>query len=213
LSISIVLTYYGQPLMLAEQARIWGTYAVSPEVIVVDDGSPVPAEPQALSLGYRVRLDIPWHQDGARNLGAHVASGEWLLFLDIDHAISAGELGKLYDLLPSLPTGAAFRPARRLVDGAYSLSPAANIWLIRRDDFWRVGGYDERLCGTYGTDLEFRPRLQRTLREAALPIWLDVYRSCNIADAATDGLDRTVVQPPKLAGSPVNLAFSWARVW
>jgi glycosyltransferase involved in cell wall biosynthesis len=211
--LSIVLTFYGQPAMLAEQARIWRDYPAGVEVIVVDDGSAVPAEPQAGSSGYRVEVDIPWHQDGARNLGARMATGEWLLLLDIDHAISACELSRLLALLPMLPPGTAFRPNRRLVDEAYRLTPAANIWLIRRKDFWRVGGYDERLCGHYGTDLEFRPKLKRTLRERVLPVVLDVYRRDNIADATTAGLDRTVVQPPRLKGPRKVVGFPWSRAW
>jgi glycosyltransferase involved in cell wall biosynthesis len=211
--LSLVLTYYGQPAMLAEQARIWATYADCPEIIVVDDGSPVPAQPQARSAGYRVGVDIPWHQDGARNLGAHVAAGEWLLLLDIDHTISAGELAKLQALLPTLPKRTAFRLSRQLVDKAYRLAPAANIWLLRRKDFWRVGGYDERLCGHYGTDLEFRPRLRKALAEVNLPVMLDVYRKQNIPDAATAELDRTVVAPAKLKGPPKVLGFKWSRAW
>lgn len=209
--LSIVLTYYNQPLMLSEQARIWRDYPEGVEVIVVDDGSAVPAKAEGCAI-YRVTKDIPWHQDGARNLGAHVAAGEWLLFLDIDHIIPATELETLLELLPVLPAGCAFRPARRLVDGSYRLARAANIWLIRKADFWRVGGYDERLCGAYGTDLEFAPRLRRTLGERDLPVVLDVYRAENIADAATLGLDRRVVQPPRLSGPPVVLGFEWSRV-
>lgn len=209
--LSIVLTYYGQPAMLAEQARLWRDYPAGVEVIVVDDGSDVPAQAEGCSI-YRVAQDIPWHQDGARNLGAHVATGDWLLLLDIDHAIRASELRRLLGLLPRLPSGAAFRPRRRLVDGAYPLQRAANIWLIRREDFWRVGGYDDRLCGSYGTDLEFRPRLRRTLREEQLPITLDVYRAENVEDASTRGLDRTVVPPPRLDGPPVVLDFEWSRI-
>lgn len=209
--LSIVLTFYGQPSMLAEQARIWRDYPDGVEVIVVDDGSAVPAEAEGCSI-YRVAKDIPWHQDGARNLGAHVANGEWLLFLDIDHAISGAEVGRLLKLLPMLPGKSAFRPRRRLVDGAYGLARAANIWLIRKGDFWRVGGYDERLCGHYGTDLEFRPRLRRVLTERDVPVVLDVYRSGNVADASTQGLDRTVVKPPRLSGAPKVLGFEWSRV-
>jgi predicted glycosyltransferase involved in capsule biosynthesis len=197
--------------MLAEQARIWRDYSAGVEVIVVDDGSALPAQADGCSV-YRVTKDIPWHQDGARNLGAHVARGDWLLFLDIDHAISAAELGRLMDLLPMLKAGRAFRPRRRLVDEAYALARAANIWLLRKADFWKVGGYDERLCGSYGTDLEFRPRLRRTLVEERLPVTLDVYRDRNVPDATTSGLDRTVVSPPRLEGPPVVLGFEWDRV-
>lgn len=209
--LSLVITYFNQPAMLAEQERTWRDYPAGVEVIVVDDGSAVPAQAEGCSI-YRVSKDIPWHQDGARNLGAHVAEGEWLLFLDIDHAISAAEVGRLLKLLPMLPRKSAFRPLRKLVDGAYSLSRAANIWLIRKSDFWRVGGYDERLCGHYGTDLEFRPRLRRVLAEMDVPVTLDVYRRSNVPDASTQGLDRAVVKPKKLAGPPKVLGFEWSRV-
>jgi hypothetical protein len=209
--LSIVLTYYNQPLMLSEQARIWRDYPDGVEVIVVDDGSAIPAKAESCAI-YRVAEDIPWHQDGARNLGAHVALHEWLLLLDIDHVLPAVEARRLLGLLPLLSDGCAFRPRRRLVDDAYPLARAANIWLIRREDFWRVGGYDERLCGSYGTDLEFRPRLKRTLVEERLPITLDVYREGNVADAMTRGLDRKVVKPPRLEGPRKVLGFAWSRV-
>lgn len=211
--LSLVVTYYNQPAMLAEQARIWASYKADPEIIVVDDGSAVPAAAQPRSVGYRVTQDTPWHQDGARNLGAHVATGEWLLFLDIDHAICADELAKVLDMLPKLAANTAYRPLRRLVDLAYPLKPAANIWLIRRADFWRIGGYDERLCGHYGTDQEFIPRVRRTLAVTDLAVTLDVYRRANIPDAATAGLDRSVVIPPKLSGPPKVLGFEWSRAW
>lgn len=209
--LSLIVTYYNQPAMLAEQARIWRDYPDGIDVIVVDDGSAVPARADGCAI-YRITKDIPWHQDGARNLGAHVATGEWLLFLDVDHTLPAVEARRMLGLLPMLDSGCAYRPRRRLIDDAYSLDRAANIWLMSREDFWRVGGYDERLCGNYGTDLEFRPRLRRTLREVDLPVVLDVYRSRDIADAATQGLDRKVVSPRRFSGPPGVLGFEWTRI-
>lgn len=209
--LTIIITYYSQPKMLARQAAEWKGYPGGIEIVVVDDGSRIPAQAEGCSI-YRVTEDIPWHQDGARNLGAHVATGEWLLFLDIDHVLPAEAAPALQGRLRGLRHGAAFRPARRLASAAHGLNPAANIWLVRREDFWRVGGYDERLCGSYGTDLEFRPRLCRHLKVLPAPVTLDVYTRDVIPDAATDGLDRTVVKPPKLLGPPVVLGFDWVRV-
>lgn len=98
-----------------------------------------------------------------------------MLFLDIDHVIRREELDKLLSLLPATPRGMAYKPERRLVSGAYKLKHAANIWAIRRMEFWKVGGYDERLCGHYGTDQEFIPRLRRRLNVETIPVTLDVY--------------------------------------
>lgn len=209
--LTIVVPYYNQPGMLAAQARAWRDYPAGVEVIVVDDGSAVLAAADGCAI-YRIDEDIPWHQDGARNLGAHVATGEWVLLLDIDHVLSGAELRRLLGLLPRLPGGVAYRPRRRLVATGRALGRARNIWLMRREDFWRVGGYDERLCGAYGSDLEFRPRVQRHLQEQDLGLTLDVYTAAEIADAATPGLDRKVVAPPRLAGPPEVLGFAWRRV-
>jgi glycosyltransferase involved in cell wall biosynthesis len=212
--LSVIVTYYNQPQMLAVQCEAMAGYPPDVELIVVDDGSEHQAidvpRPAGVSV-YRVKKDIPWHQDGARNLGAHVATGEWLLLLDIDHVLPATEVSNLLDRLPSLPAGAAFRPARRLVDDAYPLERAANIWLMRTSDYWRVGGYDERLCGHYGTDLEYRPRLRRTLKEVNLSVTVDVYRDVNVSGASTRGLSRQVRVPRRVKGPPVTLSFEWER--
>lgn len=209
--LDIVITYYNQPDMLAVQQLAWENYPEGVRVIVVDDGSQVPAKADGCEI-YRVKQDIPWHQDGARNLGAHVATADWLLFLDIDHVIGRDELDKLLSLIPDAPRGMAYRPERRLVSGAYKLKPAANIWAIRRMEFWKVGGYDERLCGHYGTDQEFIPRLRRRLNVETIPVTLDVYTKDVVSDAATLGLDREVVALPRLHGRPVTMDFEWEQV-
>ncbi len=43
--------------------------------------------------------------------------------------------------------------------------PHPNTWLLTTDLFYRIGGYDERFSGFYGTDGEFRNRVQRTADE------------------------------------------------
>ena len=215
--LTLIVTYYNQPEMLAQQYRAWASYGDLPvQFIVIDDGSQLPAvevarPPLPISI-YRVDFDIPWHQDGARNLGAHVAPDGWLLLLDIDHVLPASAAGVLVNSLPGLVKGVAYRPARRLATSGKPLPVAANIWLMDKADYWQVGGYDERLCGHYGTDQEYRPRLAQTLREQALPVTLDVYLGADVPDAATQGLNRAVVKPARLDGPPVVLSFPWEKV-
>ena len=215
--LTIVVAYYNQAAMLARQYDAWRDYGDLPiRFVVVDDGSAkqaaaVPRPDAPISL-YRVGVDIPWHQDGARNLGAHVAPDGWLLLLDIDHVLPASAARVLVSSLPTLDKGVAYRPARRLATSRRPLPVAANIWLMYKADYWRVGGYDERLCGHYGTDQEYRPRLAQTLREQAISVTLEVYLSADVPDAATQGLDRTVVKPARLDGPPVVLSFPWSRV-
>lgn len=215
--LSVIFTYYNNPGMLAKQYGIWRGYPNELELIVIDDCSrdaaiDVPRPEGIKPQIYRMAVDRPWNQDAARNLGAHVASGKWLLFLDIDHTISAQALGQLIAHLPLLQNETAYRFARQLVSGK-KLSVAPNIWLMRRVDFWRMGGYDERLCGSYGTDRDFVRRVASKMPIENLLLTLSVYTGKTVADAATRGLDRTVVPLPNphLPEPVLALGCQWER--
>ncbi len=130
----------------------------------------------SLSL-YRVTEDRPWHQHAARNLGAHVAQAKWLLMTDMDHVVPAATLVEVLRTLPEVgkndvltfgrvdapPTltwkadhWPEFARSRR-EDG--SLKPHVNSFVVSRERYWKLGGYDEDLCGIYGTDKHWRDRL------------------------------------------------------
>src|SRR6185369_156528 len=95
LPLSLVIPYYENPGMLAVQYQTWANYPTDlksrMEIVLIDDGSPTrpaidvarPEELPPLRI-FRVLKDLPWHQHGARNLGAHVAIGKWLLMTDMD---------------------------------------------------------------------------------------------------------------------------------
>lgn len=52
--LDIVITYYNQPDMLAVQQLAWENYPEGVRVIVVDDGSQVPAKADGCEI-YRVK--------------------------------------------------------------------------------------------------------------------------------------------------------------
>lgn len=108
--ISLIITYYNQPAMLARQIYEWEQYP--PHVlehfrfVIVDDGSPGPdaallvldhLRPDILTSTamYRIDTDLPWNQHGARNLAAQQAATDWLLMLDIDHVLTAENAARL----------------------------------------------------------------------------------------------------------------------
>ena len=157
--------------MLATQLRHWMSYPLAAKrqchITVVDDGSPrnpaitVLREASGLSLDlYRIRENIPWNQHGARNLGAFVAKPlAWLFISDIDIAIGGSALEHL--LRHQLDPNCFYTFPRRFYRDVIPPKVHWNTFLLRRELYWKTGGYDEDYCGTYGGDAPFRDRLSQ----------------------------------------------------
>ena len=199
------------PGMLAEHYRLWARWPQSlkarVEVVVVDDASPTGAAidvprpdglPQ-LSI-YRVKVDQPWHQDGARNLAADRAAAPWLLLTDMDHALSQQAAAQLLDLIDHrlVEVGSIYTLHRVDARTGWTVrgkwlrpKPHPNSFVLARDTFWHIGGYDEDLCGLYGTDTAFRWRaFARAQRRHLGQIALRRYGRGVVRDAATTTLIR-----------------------
>ncbi len=204
--ITLVLPHFCNLGMLAEQQAIWADYPealkAALHVIVVDDGSPKDARPSALSLRedlglgslrlYRLLTKVRWNWLACRNLGVANATTEWVLLTDIDHVVPVETFRRLS--VGDLDPQNAYRLSR--VDAPrswpYALSecapykPHPNTWLMTRDLYDRIGGYDERLSGCYGTDGEFRDRVVANARAIVmLPDVMIRYPREIIADAST----------------------------
>lgn len=194
---TLVYPYYRNPAMLAIQYQRWAAYPRdlldSIEIIIVDDASPEPAievpRPDLPLRIYRVSKDIPWHQDGARNLAAREAREGMIFFGDMDHVLPEDTVRAL---LTQRDHSLWYRFNRQLLSGEYKLKPGANIFACARETFWRTGGYDEDLCGYYGTDIVFREKLQRVAGPSVLiPESVVVYLATDCGDCCTVGLPRT----------------------
>ena len=175
MTLSFAMPYYKNPLMLAEQYRVWAAYPEelkdAIEIVLVDDGSPEPAldvpRPDGLPplRIYRVLQDIPWHQHGARNLAAKEAVGPWLFLTDMDHVLPADSLAALTRTLLEAKPSDVFTFFRRdapdlrpTLNVRGERKPHVNTFAMSKAWFWKVGGYDEDCVG-YGTDGYFRARL------------------------------------------------------
>lgn len=233
------MPYYRNPGMLGRQFENWAGWAGKRkrrlEVVLVDDGSPEPAadvpRPQGLPAFriYRVKEDRPWHQHGARNLGAHVAKDGWLLLTDMDHVLTDDAVRVLFKRIDcgQLVEDTVYMLSRIEADtGLPTLNdrgqpkPHPNSFLMTRARYWEVGGYDEDLCGHYGTDSAFRCRLGRI---ETLPVPLTRYWRALVPDASTNGLPRKEGRQPGVikrivaekaarGESPKVLDFPWERV-
>lgn len=160
--LTVVLTYYEAPNMLAQHLACMQGYPDNVRLVLVDDGSQQhPADLSACPIPYehwRIHEDRPWHQHAARNLGMSVAHGLCLL-TDIDHVLKADQARKAIAATPR--RGVALCPQREWPDGAPRGKTHPNSYLLHAADYWAAGGYDERLCGYYGTDARFRRQLLR----------------------------------------------------
>lgn len=240
--LSLIMPFYMNGRMLELQYAEWLSWPdkakAQVEIIIVDDGSPQPAidvpRPDglpALSI-YRVTEDRPWHQHAARNLGAHVAGGPWLLLTDMDHVLNAANVMALIKRLARLDPATAYFLHRVEADSGLPTigrderpKPHPNSFVMTRDLYWRAGGYDEDYCGVYGTDGLFKQRLftvadRGFLKHVALVrYWRDL-----IADASTTTLPRKEGRKPgdkeaiaiaKAARGQADvvkvLAFPWER--
>lgn len=242
--LSLVMPYYANPsileLHLAEWREWSGLAKEMIEIVLVDDGSPVPcAAPNERGVLPRISIlriteDRPWHQHAARNLGAHVAAGPWLLLTDMDHVLTAANADALLMRLHRLDDETAYFLHRieadtgkptMTQDGA-TPKPHPNSFVMTRALYWQAGGYDEDYCGIYGTDGLFKDRLFRIatkgfLKHVALVrYWRDL-----IPDASTTTLPRKEGREPnakqavrarKAAEGRSNvvttLNFPWVRV-
>ncbi len=156
---SVIIPYYEAPLMLRTQMdhlRMQGI-PEGVEYIFIDDGSrshPINERlPYARTM--RIKQDMAWNVGGARNLGAHVAKGKWLLFADMDRIIPH----EVFSFEPDSDCYYQFEDWMWWGSKRHKASPGTT--LVLRDKFNESGGHDEDLVGKYGgTDHVLRKRMQ-----------------------------------------------------
>jgi hypothetical protein len=178
MSATIVMAYYDNPRMLQLQLHEWRMYRDSEKaalrVVIVDDGSPThPAKDVILDnepVGFPIKLfrvtpNIPWNQDGARNLAMQNVETQWALMTDMDHMLERRQVSKMLDFVShNARVGTYYLPARVDFDSRPNY-PHANSYVFNVADFWKMGGYDEDFAGVYGSDGNFRKCAKAVLSE------------------------------------------------
>lgn len=198
--ITLVMPYYENPMMLKhhyEHLRsLPEEVRANMNLVVVDDGSPVSPARADVNLGlatpmqlFRVEVDIPWNQDACRNIGVKHAPTEWLLLTDIDHVIPLETLQALQSQKWKRDLVYSFRRVSAPDMTPFKWHP--NTWFLTKTMYEKIGGYDERFAGNYGTDSDFQQRML-SITGAYSPCNLPIIRVPRslVADASTIGLVR-----------------------
>lgn len=239
--LTLIMPYYENPGMLAIQrahiARMAEDVQRRLSLIVVDDGSPTrPAKDTwhfvwcyEASL-YRIKVDVRWNWIACRNLAMAKAQTEWRLMTDIDHLVPEATLRAVMESELNVKHAYKFRRADLVSLDTFATKhnpkPHPNTWLMTGETFDRVGGYDERFSGCYGTDGEFRDRVQAVTKQKPVPVFgspvIRVPREL-VADASTTAytrkdptLDRgrvKLIRARRGAAAPLRLTFPWERVF
>ncbi len=201
--------------MLREQIRAWEWYPDGVQIIVVDDGSPEPAQAVIqehasgrligrLSL-YRIEVDIPWNRGGARNLGTLQATTDWVVHVDADHVLSADSARGLVGFDPDPKHWYRFERYRNgkaddtrkkdklSPDVAFGkIHPHIDSYLCTKEMYWKAGGYNEDFSGCLGGGSPFLAEMAKQGPVAMLPdgISLQVYTRSVVKDSSDWALSR-----------------------
>lgn len=167
--VTVIYPYYEQPDFLEVQRGSWMDWDAYLCVILVDDGSsryPLRPSPSDFARVFRIGVDVPWNWLAARNIGAHHANTDWIVLTDLDHVIPPETAHQI--VYRNHDPRYVYAFSRREHTGQ-PIAPHSASFLLTRELFWRIGGYDEALSGHYGTDGEFRRRVQRHAEIVVLP--------------------------------------------
>lgn len=243
--LTLVLAYYDNAGMLLRHLEEWRSYPQQARervsLVLVDDGSPnkdaasvlhqwaggadLSASLPLKTQVFRIVPNIPWNQDGARNLAMRHVVTHWAFMTDMDHLLPREEVMKV--LAMDTRPRTYYLPNQLLADGTSLERPHPNSYLMRTLDFWSMGGYDEDFAGWYGSDGNFRRCAKGAgLREQPTRAFSTiVFRAHDIADANTRDWGRkgspfhavnNPVLQAKRTGRPykaVNpIRFPWVRV-
>lgn len=193
---TLAFTYYNAPKMLTQQLKYWRMYEGLPvQVLVIDDGSkefPAIEILKDCDLDF-VKLvcidpDIYMNLSGARNLAFSLAE-DWVFQLDIDHVVPHRSVKTI--LTQFKVKEEYYIPDRKRVlkcGGLEPLTRHSDTFVMHKDLFWSVGGYDEVLREYYysGPCYLFRKSLKRIHTEQVNldGVFIHFYGNTIISDAS-----------------------------
>lgn len=165
--ITINLSFFNQNEILIKHIETWINYPDEIRnkfnFIIIDDHSnnnPVDILKNLnLNLNninlniYRVNDNLICNIAGVRNLGAKECTTEWMVILDMDTLIDNKMAEQIINLAENNEGSNVYKFNRKVLNNKNHIKnnkmhPA--ICLIKKKDYWNIGGCEETLVGNYG---------------------------------------------------------------
>lgn len=226
MKLTLGTTYYNCPELLNQFLDHHQEYF--DEIIVVDDGSDVPAENYIKNKNkiklYRVPIDYGFNSHGCRNLIMTETSNDWVVLLDVDRLLVdpkvAVDIIKTKNLKDD--TLYLFEMFSNYNDPD-TVHSSVNDFLVNKNHFWKAGGYDEEIIGMRTGDREYREQMKHFGKEKLLHgIHAKFIRKSSISlkftspnDIKTDNRKYNIVKKRMISPEPnkSTLTFEWHRVF
>lgn len=119
---------------------------------------------------WKIDIDIKWNQPEANNLAFREIKTDCVIRSDIDHYFNELDFEKILnkiecnqlDLKSNL-----YKPQRYVKEKKIHLHP--NVYIISKNKYWDINGYNEYFSGNYGyDDVEFMRRADKMLNKVVL---------------------------------------------
>lgn len=171
MKLTLGTTYYNCPELLIKFIDHHIDYF--DELIIVDDGSNIPAENYIQKNNkiklYRVPIDYGFNSHGCRNLIMKETSNDWVVLFDVDRLIVDPKFATQTIKSKKLNTNTLylFEMFSNYKDFD-TVHISVNDFLVHKEHFWNAGGYDEEFIGMRVGDREYREQLKNYGNEKIL---------------------------------------------
>ncbi len=229
--ITVNLSFYNQNEILRKHIKTWKSWSKNVlkfySFCIVDDCSKDKATDVLKDIDYsnldlsiyRVTEDLYCNIAGVRNLSAKECKTDWMLILDMDTLVNE-KLAVSMINLTSNPPGNCFKFNRRVSSNIFHKKNGKQhpaVCLLRKKDYWEVGGCEEDLVGNYGqTDPIFWYRAKDKLKVHYKKNMFLEYEPKGEANIVRDSKANTKLFKEKILNNKWStefVRFKWEKIY